>query len=409
MRILHTADWHLGKRLHRHSLHRFQVPFVDWLLETVRARAVDAVLIAGDIFDTANPSSEARELYYSALARLHGLGCRVVVTGGNHDSPSVLQAPRQLLSALGIHVVGEKTERPEDMLVPLPDADGQPRALVAAVPFLRDADLRRMVSGEESTAREEAVREGIRTVFQAVAEAAQAHAPRLPALAMGHLFARGASTSESERDIQVGNQADVSEAAFPPHFAYVALGHIHRPQRVGQEGRIHYSGSPVPLSFSESQDQKRVILLEVSDEGIQHESLPVPAFCRLPRIAGSDLEDIAQKLDALDPAPEALIEVQLDGERYDPALTTGLDDCVAEFNRRQAHQQIVRRRARFADQATGTGSLYAEEEAIEELRPEEVFREKLKHEQSEGEDRRLLEEAFAEILEEVRQEEGPDA
>lgn len=405
MRILHTADWHLGKRLHRHALHGFQVQFIEWLLKTVEEQAVEAILVAGDIFDTANPSSEARNLYYTALARLHGLGCQVIITGGNHDSPAVLQAPKTLLEALRIHVVGEKTEAPEAMLVPLQDRAGHTHALVSAVPFLRDADLRRLVEGETALQREEAVREGIARVFREQAEAAAREAGGVPCIAMGHLFVHGVSTSDSEREIQVGNLAGVTDQVFPETFDYVALGHIHKPQKVGQEDRIFYAGSPVPLSFSESQDHKRVILLEVSDEGIQHESLSVPVFCRLPRFKGP-LEHIRQKLETLDPGQDALIEVHLMAERDHPDIPVQLNELVAEHNRQHPDQLIIQQRIEYGDRTVGAGQLFEQEQNLDALSPEAVFRERLDRDQPEPETRALLEDAFQEILEEIRQSEN---
>jgi exonuclease SbcD len=314
------------------------------------------------------------------------------------------------LEALRIHVVGEKAEAPEAMLVPLQDRAGHTQALVSAVPFLRDADLRRLVEGETALQREEAVREGIARVFREQAEAAVREARGAPCIAMGHLFAYGENPketkrSDSERDIQVGNLAGVSDQVFPEIFDYVALGHIHKPQKVGREERIFYAGSPVPLSFSESQDQKRVILLEVGDEGIQHESLPVPAFCRLPRFKGP-LEHIRQKLETLVPGQDALIEVHLVAERDHPDLPVQLNELVAEHNRHHPDQPIIQQRIEYGDRTAGAGQLFEQEQDLDALSPEAVFRERLKRDQPDSETRALLEEAFQEILDEIRQSEN---
>ena len=405
MRILHTADWHLGKRLHRHSLHRHQVQFIEWLLQTVEGQAVDAVLVAGDIFDTANPSSEARNLYYSALARLHALGCQVIITGGNHDSPSVLEAPRSLLKALNIHVLGEKTASPADMLTPVYDAAGTPAAMVSTVPFLRDGDLRRLAGGETESQREEAVRQGIARVFQEQADEAHRHGQGVPQIAMGHLFVRGVSTSDSERDIQVGNQASVEDSVFSDIFDYVALGHIHKPQRVGAQKRIFYSGSPIPLSFSEYQDQKRVMLLEVNDDGLRTQSLPVPTYFRLPRMEGT-LPQIREKLQALVPEEEALIEISLKEPHYHPDLPVQLNELVDNHNQHHPRQPIIHQRIEYGDKITSTSELYGPEQDLNALTPQAVFRECLQQGAISDENRELLEDAFQEILEEIRQDEN---
>lgn len=215
------------------------------------------ILISGDVFDLANPSAEARKQYYQALIALNKLNCHLIITGGNHDSPSMLDAPKDLLSALKVSVIGGLPNAMEDCIIPLPNSK-HPEVVIAALPYLRDADLRQATEGQTYEDRLAAIRKGIQARFDEAAEICELKYPDTPAIAMGHLYAAGASSSESERDIQIGNQAAFQADQFNSCFSYVALGHIHQPQCINAQVPTYYSGSPLMLSFSERQDQKRV-------------------------------------------------------------------------------------------------------------------------------------------------------
>ncbi|MBI1184425.1 exonuclease subunit SbcD, partial [bacterium] len=208
MKILHTADWHLGKKLHKQDLWADHAMYLNWLEKYIEKEHINVLLISGDVFDLANPSSEARAMYYNALVRINKLACTTIITGGNHDSPAVLNAPKDVLKALNIHVVGGLPAHLNEVLIPLPNARN-PEVLVAAIPFLREADLRQMNEGEANDDRMQAVKKGIENTYRLVAEMAQKNYENIPCLALGHLFAAGVSSSDSEREIQIGNQAKV--------------------------------------------------------------------------------------------------------------------------------------------------------------------------------------------------------
>ncbi|UOQ55443.1 exonuclease subunit SbcD [Hymenobacter cellulosivorans] len=301
MRVLHTADWHLGQRFisghERTDEHRY---FLEWLVEVVREQRVEVLVIAGDIFDTGSPSNQALELYYSFLLNMRGTGCRdIVVVGGNHDSPATLNAPARLLRHLRVHVVGCVPDCFDDQVLVLDDADGKPGLVVCAVPFLRDRDVRLSVPGESAEEREARIKQGIADHYARVAEVERVWQLKelgLPVLATGHLYAAGAAPSDSERTIHVGNLGQVTADHFPTIFDYVALGHLHRPQRVGGREHIRYSGSPIPLSFSEIDHPKEILLLSFADGKLQSlEALLVPGTRRLARFHG----DLAEVITAL--------------------------------------------------------------------------------------------------------------
>ncbi|MFZ6050924.1 exonuclease SbcCD subunit D C-terminal domain-containing protein [Halocola ammonii] len=398
MKILHTADWHIGKKLHKHDLSEDFELFVDWLVELVKKEQIEAILVSGDIFDLANPSSESRRAYFQALLKLNALKCKLILTGGNHDSPAVLNAPRELLQAMDIHVIGSLPERLEDCLIPLKNAEGKTQVVIAALPYLRDPDLRNATEEVSYESRVEAIRVGIAKVFENTAECCKEHFPNVPAIAMGHLFAAGVSTSESERDIQVGNEASFEADKFGDYFKYIGLGHIHRPQKVNALVPTFYSGSPLPLSFSESEDKKRLLILDT--ENFETESVKIPVFRQLKRISGT-LEELKEKLGVIQPTGklDTLLELELKEDQYDPGKIFDLDRLVQEFETEGA--EIVKHRASFKNQIHGASELYDSSKQLEDLKPREVFEKRLDREDFDEETRKLVSEAFDEILEEL--------
>lgn len=398
MKILHTADWHIGKRLHKYDLDQDFSLFVDWLVATVQAEQVDLVLVSGDIFDLANPSSEARKLYFNTLLKLQQLNCKLILTGGNHDSPAVLNGPKELLEVMDIHVIGSLPADINDCLIPVKNKQGAVELVVAAIPYLRDADLRSANDGFDHDSREQAVREGIKRTFQAAAEACAKLYPQTPAIAMGHLFATGVTTSDSEREIQVGNLGSFDANGFGDFFKYVALGHIHKPQKVSAIVPTYYSGSPLPLSFSERSDQKRVLILDTADYKAQ--SLAIPVYRRLKKLSGSFME-LRAALEEFQPEGEldTLLELELIQERSNTSEVVELDRLVREFGK--AGVQIVKHRALIQKEIEDTAQRFTANQQLEDLQPREVFRARLDQESYDEETRQLVLEAFDQILEET--------
>lgn len=406
MKILHTADWHIGKKLHKHELSQDFDLFIEWLCSFIREEAVDVLLISGDVFDLANPSSEARKQYYRALMSLRRLDCKIIITGGNHDSPAMLNAPAEVLKELEVHVIGGLPEDLEELIIPLNNRKGELEVVVAALPYLREADLRNASEGESFEDRLEVIRAGIQHYFEKAADLCKEKFPEVPAIALGHLFAAGAETSESERDIQIGNQAAFNARQFGEYFDYIALGHIHKPQKVNAAVPTYYSGSPIPLSFSERKDEKRVLLLDTS-EGFTPVSFPVPAFRSLLKISGT-LEELQQKL--VNPGErkklDSLLEVEMIEDDYDADKIIKLDDLVSNFD--VEGFEIVKHRAGFRNRVTGAAELYRDR-SLEDLKPREVFVELLNSTQHEEEIRDTIISAFDELLEEIYTEEKTDS
>ncbi len=291
MRILHTADWHIGQRLHERQRTDEHEQFLDWLLETIQAHQVELLLVSGDIFDTALPSSESTNLYYRFLYRLFSkTDAYTVITAGNHDSPRHLEAPREFLEMGRIYVVGTADE-PTKCVVTLPREN--PQVAVAAVPFLSESDLRHL-SYETEADRNERYRERFKAFY---ADCVSLMPVELPKILMGHLFVQGGQVGDSERNIQIGGATAIHASDFPKDVSYVALGHLHRPQTIkGTDYPIRYSGSPIPLRFNEASYRKKMYLLELADDGtlIRDEEIKVPTFKKLCTVEG-DEEHILRK------------------------------------------------------------------------------------------------------------------
>ena len=270
--LLHTSDWHLGRRLYGKPRYDEFKQFLDWQLQTLREQKVDVLLIAGDIFDTTAPSNQAQNLYYDFLSQVCHTDCRhVIIVAGNHDSASFLEAPKQLLKAFNIHIIGSMSDTPTDEVITLSDKAGQPELIVMAVPYLRDRDVRTVGHGERLDDKERKLAQGIKTHYAQIADIAIAQQAQLqakykrsiPIVATGHLFTVGGQTMEGDgvRDLYVGSLGSIGAEIFHPQIDYVALGHLHIPQAVGGQPHIRYAGSPIAMGFGESRQQKQVHLL----------------------------------------------------------------------------------------------------------------------------------------------------
>ena len=271
--ILHTSDWHLGRRLYGRMRYEEFEAFLSWLEETITVQKVDVLIVAGDIFDTMTPSNRAQALYFEFLGRVSKSCCQhVVIVAGNHDSPTFLDAPSQVLKFLNVHVIGTACDDLTDEVLVLDGADGTPCCIIAAVPYLRDRDVRSSSAGESADSKDANVINGIRAHYDKVAgiakskqsELIEAHQRHIPIIATGHLFAAGGTTTDDDgvRELYVGSLGKISADMFDESFDYVALGHLHVPQRVGGREHIRYSGSPIAMGFGEAKQQKQVLLVQ---------------------------------------------------------------------------------------------------------------------------------------------------
>jgi len=348
MRLLHTSDWHLGQTLHNFDRTYEHQCFLDWLLDTLVAEEADVLLIAGDVFDNANPSAASQRQLYRFLqqARARSPRLDIVIIAGNHDSPGRLEAPGPLLEAHGTRVVGHVARDAagnidlERLIVPLTGRDGAINAWCVAIPFLRPGDVPR-VAGQAMDDAFDAYLAGIRLLYRQACELARARARDGQAiLAMGHCHMVGGDASpDSERRIVIGGTEALPASMFGPDIAYAALGHLHLAQRVGQQDHLRYCGSPLPLSFAEVGYRHQVLRIDLEGtraaaieplhvpravELLRVPSSPAPVKQAIAELVALDLPDLRREawpylevrvlLDAPEPGLRAQVEAALDGK-----------------------------------------------------------------------------------------------
>ncbi|WP_251927468.1 exonuclease subunit SbcD [Raoultella planticola] len=398
MRIIHTSDWHLGQNFYSKSRAAEHSAFLDWLLTSAQAHEVDAIIVAGDIFDTGSPPSYARELYNRFVVQLQQTGCQLVVLAGNHDSVATLNESRDILAFLKTTVVASAGHAP----FILPQRDGTPGAIFCPVPFLRPRELVTSQAGHSSGEKQQLLLNAISDYYQQQYEAACAlRGDRpLPIVASGHLTTVGASKSDAVRDIYIGTLEAFPASHFPP-VDYIALGHIHRAQKIGGSEHIRYSGSPIALSFDETGKSKSVNLVTFTD-GQLTEVLPltVPVTQPLAVLKG-DFSSISEQLTQWRDAPQEPV-VWLD-----IAITS--DEYLHDIQRKiQAQTEdlpvevLLVRRSRAQRERILAGE---RRETLSELQVEEVFERRLAQETLEEAQQLRLTQLFNETLHSLNGEE----
>jgi len=400
MKILHTSDWHLGRLLYGRKRYNEFSSFLDWLAEAINQEQVDALLVAGDIFDTSAPSNQAQALYYRFLCCVAASSCRhIIVIAGNHDSPSFLNAPKELLRALNVHVIGSVTESREDEVLLLQDHKGVPELLVCAVPYLRDRDIRVVEAGESVDDKGLKLIEGIRTHYSEVCTLAEQKRESLgvevPIIAMGHLFTAGGQTTDGDgvRELYIGSLAHVTSGIFPQCIDYLALGHLHVPQKVNGSEVMRYSGSPLPMGFGEARQVKSVCLVEFAGREATVALIKVPTFQQLESVRGSWDEISARISELAVTQSQAWLEIIYDGEEIISDLRERLEaakgDSGIEILRVKNNRIIDRQLNRIHD-----------DETLDDLNINDVFERCLDAHEISEKQRSILLQAYQEIINE---------
>jgi DNA repair protein SbcD/Mre11 len=289
LRILHTSDWHLGQIFMGKSRVEEHEAFLFWLLETIKEKQIEVLLVSGDIFDTGTPPNYALELYYNFLKELSSIKTLIttIITAGNHDSISTLKAPKQLLEVLNVHVITSGDED-ENVIIPIYKNEDL-KSIICAVPFLRDGVIRKSLGGETISQKEKLANSGIKAYYENCYKKALElkKDKQIPIISMGHLTTVGSRSSQSERDIYIGGTIDIGGDYLASMFDYVALGHLHINQIVGSSSHVRYCGSPIPLSFSESKNTQKVNLVSFETSNLEIEELEIPLFRNLLVIKGN--------------------------------------------------------------------------------------------------------------------------
>ncbi|HCR3457755.1 exonuclease subunit SbcD [Proteus mirabilis] len=407
MRIIHTSDWHLGQYFFTKTRAQEHQQFLDWLLAQIREQQVDAVIVAGDIFDTGSPPSYARELYNRFVVAIRDTQCQLIILGGNHDSVATLNESKSLLACLNTTVIANvHTETPQAPII-LYQKNHTHGALLCAIPYLRPRDMINSKSGQSGADKQGALKEAIADYYQRQYQAALDLRKQLnvniPIIATGHLTTIGASVSDSVREIYIGTLEAFNATLFPP-FDYIALGHIHRPQRVNKSGHIRYSGSPIPLSFDESAQQKSVCLIDFEQDKLAEMTLlPIPEFQLLRTLSGS-LQEIATQLEKLATQYNEMdTTIWLDIEVSTQDYLSDIQNRIQELTQSPLFEVIVLRRARKQHQAL----MQNEKETLTELTVYDVFERRLAQHQFETEeDKTRLTTLFKQAVEMAEQEDN---
>ena len=392
MKILHTSDWHLGQKFMGKSREVEHQAFLSWLYDIMQKENIDVLIIAGDIFDTGTPPNYALELYYNFLKKLFTIdGLYVIITAGNHDSVSTLKAPKLLLETLNIHVI-TSGGKDENELVSI-YKNNELKAVVCAVPFLRDSVVREAISGQTLNEKESSLNEGIKKHYLDVYEEAikLTKEKNIPIIATGHLTTVGSRTSQSERDIYIGGTIDIGSDFLGKYFDYVALGHLHINQTVGVE-HVRYSGSPIPLSFSESKQKKKVNIIEFNNKDIEVKEVEIPLNQKLLVLKG-DLKSILKELETIEDK-NTWIEIHLSDEN--PMLSNQtIREYASEHELFVLAIKIDRTQKKLEAKDLNVISL-------DELTPSDVFERRLKIEELEDiEFTKALHSNFKKVVEKV--------
>ena len=408
LKILHTSDWHLGRSLYGQNRQAEFNAFLNWLMDLLQQERTDVLLIAGDVFDTITPNHAAQELYYRFLAQIAALSlCQhVVIIGGNHDSASFLNAPKSLLSALNVHVIGASTALEQEVLV-LKDHDDKASAIVCAVPYMRDRDVRMSVDGESSQDKNLALVNGIKAHYRDALNLAkqkqQEMGSAVPIIAMGHLFTQGGVTLDADgvRELYVGSLAHIGADCFDG-YDYVALGHLHVPQTVGKQEHIRYCGSPIPMGFGEAKQQKQVIQVTFTGRLPEIQTINIPCFQPLQRIQGDLLHIQTELRQLMQAGSDAYVEVVYQGNEVVADLSEQLEALVLGSDLRLL--RVYNRQ--FVNKVLVSAH---DEAALPDLNPTEVFEAcMVQHELNEAQ-KSQLRDSYQLVLHQVEQPEEDQA
>lgn len=385
MKILHTSDWHLGQNFFTKSRKEEHQEFFKWLLKQIATHEINALIVAGDIFDTGTPPSYARELYNQFVVDINQLSCTLVVLGGNHDSVSTLNESKELLSCLNTHVIANTRSQACDQLIELDNAAGQVGAILCAIPFIRARDVMTSSAGESGIDKRNALGQAIKQHYQQIYSAAVSLREKkdiaVPIIATGHLTALGVSQSDSVRDIYIGSLDGFAADGFPP-ADYIALGHIHRPQIVAKSEHIRYSGSPIPMSFDELKTAKQVIVVEFEQARLKTITpLEIPRFQPMQALKGNlnAIEDQLKNQALFHPDKPLWLSIEVEIQDY----LSDLQQRIATMTKDLNVEVLQLRRSRNRQQQS---LAQKDQESLSELSPFEVFEKRIALETFEGQE-----------------------
>lgn len=379
MKILHTADWHIGQLFHEYDRTCEHQQFLNWLIDTLQTEQIDVLLISGDVFDISNPSASSIKMFYSFLNKATKINpdLQVVITAGNHDSASRLEAPKPLLESSNVHIIGlvEKDAEGnidyEKLLVPIRDDSKNVKIWCLAIPFLRMGDYPTILNCTNPYT------EGVTALYKEAFEyASLKKQDGQTIIAMGHLHTHHAEVSDLDKTerLIMGGVECIPASAFHEDIKYVALGHIHKAQRIGGQDHIRYSGSPLPMSFSELNYKHQVIVFKLDKEISELKSIEIPVSVPLQRIPQAPqplheviglLENLSEPDDIKEPFPYLEVRILLEGP--EPALRHKIETALMGKKVRLAKIDVK------YPASTQQVSEFITPEKLNELQPRDIF------------------------------------
>jgi len=382
MKILHTGDWHIGQLFYEYDRAYEHQQFLNWLLVTLTKEHIDILLISGDIFDLSNPSAASIKMFYSFLnqAVMANAELQIIITAGNHDSAARLESPKPLLESSNIHIIG-LIEKSEDgkidyskLTIPLKDKDGNTNAWCIAAPFLRLGDYPVIVDCDNPYS------EGVAAFYKEAFEYVDSKRQVGQAIiVMGHLHTQQAAVSDIDKmeRLIMGGVECISASTFHESISYVALGHIHKAQRIGGKEHIRYCGSPLPMSFSETSYKHQVIVFDLGDEKIENfKAIEIPVAVPLIQVptVHSSLVEVLDSLQQLtqwegnyNTSPYLEVRVMADGP--EPGIRHKVETALAGKNMRLAKIDV-----RYKTVSTDTEkNIAAVQTQLNDLKPMDVL------------------------------------
>ncbi|ETR68576.1 MAG: exonuclease SbcD [Candidatus Magnetoglobus multicellularis str. Araruama] len=398
MKILHTSDWHLGHQLCKQDRKKEHEYFINWLLKTIDKYDISVLIISGDIFDSGFPPNYALAQYYDFLRRLSETCCHhAIVVGGNHDMPSTLNAPRDILRYFQIHVFGGAESENKNQVVPIQDKQHRLICIVCAVPFLRARELKLNHTGETYSQKDRSLVRAMINHYQQVADHAQTIMNKwsfpVPMIATGHLFTAGGKISDTERDLYVGQSKHIPVNQLPKIFDYIALGHLHHCQRVRETPPVYYSGSPIPLSFNESRYKQYVLLIDFDSNNIPSvQKELIPRFRPLIKIKGQ-LQDIESKLSHLTVDQSNVLTPWIEIDVQDEKPSPGMIETMTALCENQALKLL-----KIICQPSNIQSVEFQAQKLDELKPIDVFQKRCEADGISGDNYDSLMDTFKELM-----------
>lgn len=365
---------------------------MDWFCREMELRKPDVLVISGDIFDHGLPPHEIQQLYYESMIKLvKSADLQVILTAGNHDSVSFFEASRKMLEALGIKVFSKLEEDLADHICPIYTKSGELKGQVFAIPYLRERELRRSFESESADQQRKSLLEGIKDVYQY-----QGGSSEVTQIAMGHFFCHGSSLGDTERELYLGEMEAVPQNVLGSHWDYVALGHLHRAQGLGEQKKIWYSGTPIPLSFKEATRPQYFLEVEFDEDRKAHvEKVTIPRFRPIEtlRLHPDELESTLKALDC-EGELKAWIELVL--------LEVRPWEWISELLQKVLEQKNADVLAiRFETQAPTESVVRDEMESLDMLDPERLFQTYLDECDVDSEERKHLELKFLKVCEDL--------